>query len=204
MDIGKHGLKIIFFISKKVSALQLTKKRKKKKLLISLLFPLSSFAQNIYLGNGVWGSKDAIIVPAGSCVCTLQDVIHNGNIATAGFTITDGTIETAYRFDGITANTLAGDDLYSFGLMGYWPTMKLTDRASGHSFYLHTGTMTGPVVVTAATNSGAMVASIHGIGSPESVVTANIGTMYINDLGGSGTTLYIKESGSGNTGWAAK
>lgn len=161
------------------------------------------FGQSIYLGNGIYGNKNTI-APASACSCTLDNVIHNGNIATAGFTITDGIIETAFRFDGITANTLTGDELYSFGLMGYWPTMKLTDRTSGHSFYLQTGTMTGPVMVKAATNSGTLIAAIHGIGSPETVVTANVGTMYINDLGGAGTTLYIKETGTGNTGWAAK
>ena len=175
-----------------------------KKLLFLLILPLSTFGQSIYLGNGIYGNKNTIAPPASGCSCTLDNVIHNGNIATAGFTITDGTIETAYRFDGITANTLAGDDLYSFGLMGYYPTMKLTDRVSGHSFYLQAGTMTGPVAVTASTNSGAMVAAIHGIGSPETVVTAIIGTMYINDAGGAGTTLYVKETGTGNTGWVGK
>lgn len=43
-----------------------------------------------------------------------------------------------------------------------------------------------------------------GAGSPEGVVTAPIGSLYSNKSGGSGTTLYIKESGTGNTGWAAK
>lgn len=43
-----------------------------------------------------------------------------------------------------------------------------------------------------------------GTGSPDGVVTAPIGTVYINLSGGTGTTIYIKESGTGNTGWAAK
>lgn len=43
-----------------------------------------------------------------------------------------------------------------------------------------------------------------GTGSPESVVTANVGSMYTRTDGGAGTTLYIKESGVGNTGWTAK
>lgn len=43
-----------------------------------------------------------------------------------------------------------------------------------------------------------------GSGSPESVVTAVVGSMYLRTDGGAGTTLYIKESGTGNTGWAAK
>lgn len=43
-----------------------------------------------------------------------------------------------------------------------------------------------------------------GTGSPETVVTARVGTLYLREDGGIGTTLYVKESGTGNTGWAAK
>lgn len=43
-----------------------------------------------------------------------------------------------------------------------------------------------------------------GAGSPEGVLTANIGSMYLRTDGGAGTTLYIKESGAGSTGWVAK
>jgi len=43
-----------------------------------------------------------------------------------------------------------------------------------------------------------------GAGSPEGVVTAPIGTLYVNENGGVNTTLYVKTSGSGNTGWTAK
>jgi len=43
-----------------------------------------------------------------------------------------------------------------------------------------------------------------GAGSPEGSVSASIGSLYLNTSGGSGTTLYIKESGTGNTGWVAK
>ena len=47
-------------------------------------------------------------------------------------------------------------------------------------------------------------AVIKGSGSPEGVVTANIGALYSRTDGGSGTTLYVKESGTGDTGWVAK
>ena len=44
----------------------------------------------------------------------------------------------------------------------------------------------------------------QGTGSPEGVVTANVGAIYVDLSGGVGSTLYIKESGTGNTGWNAK
>lgn len=43
-----------------------------------------------------------------------------------------------------------------------------------------------------------------GTGSPEGVVTASPGSLYSNKSGGAGTSFYVKESGSGNTGWVAK
>jgi hypothetical protein len=47
-----------------------------------------------------------------------------------------------------------------------------------------------------------------GTGSPESVVTAPQGSLYLRTDGGASTTLYVKESGGVTsptaTGWAAK
>ena len=43
-----------------------------------------------------------------------------------------------------------------------------------------------------------------GTGSPEGVVTANKGSTYRRFDGAAGTCFYVKESGTGNTGWVAK
>jgi hypothetical protein len=43
-----------------------------------------------------------------------------------------------------------------------------------------------------------------GTGSPGSVITAPIGSIYLRSDGGASTSIYIKESGTGNTGWVAK
>lgn len=43
-----------------------------------------------------------------------------------------------------------------------------------------------------------------GSGTPEGSVTAPIGSTYQRSDGGAGTAFYVKESGSGNTGWVAK
>lgn len=44
-----------------------------------------------------------------------------------------------------------------------------------------------------------------GTGSPEGIVTAGPGTLYLRSDGGAGTCLYVKESARTlNTGWAAK
>lgn len=43
-----------------------------------------------------------------------------------------------------------------------------------------------------------------GTGSPEGSVTAPVGTEYVRTDGTAGTLKYLKETGSGNTGWVAK
>lgn len=43
-----------------------------------------------------------------------------------------------------------------------------------------------------------------GSGSPEGIIPAVVGSLWSDTSGGSGTTLYVKESGTGNTGWIAK
>lgn len=43
-----------------------------------------------------------------------------------------------------------------------------------------------------------------GTGSPEGVVTASVGSEYLRTDGATGTVLYVKESGTGTTGWVPK
>lgn len=43
-----------------------------------------------------------------------------------------------------------------------------------------------------------------GTGSPEGAVIGRVGAIYQRTDGGANTTLYVKESGTGNTGWVAK
>ena len=43
-----------------------------------------------------------------------------------------------------------------------------------------------------------------GSGDPNSTVTAVPGSLYMNSAGGADESLWVKESGSGNTGWVAK
>lgn len=41
-------------------------------------------------------------------------------------------------------------------------------------------------------------------GSPEGVLVGRVGDLAVRTDGGANTTLYVKESGTGNTGWVAK
>lgn len=41
-------------------------------------------------------------------------------------------------------------------------------------------------------------------GDPNGVYSASVGSLFLRSNGGASTTLYVKESGTGNTGWVAK
>jgi len=45
---------------------------------------------------------------------------------------------------------------------------------------------------------------LFGTGSPEGVVPAPVGALYTRSDGGASTTLYVKTSGTGSSGWTAK
>lgn len=44
----------------------------------------------------------------------------------------------------------------------------------------------------------------YGNGTPEGVQVGVVGSLYLRTDGGAATTLYVKETGTGNTGWVAK
>lgn len=56
-------------------------------------------------------------------------------------------------------------------------------------------------IAGAGTNAGNDIFVITG--SPEGVITAGIGTLCLRTDGGSNSVLYVKEVGSGSTGWKA-
>tara|TARA_X000001382_G_scaffold124836_1_gene109743 strand:- start:1292 stop:1978 length:687 start_codon:yes stop_codon:yes gene_type:complete len=58
--------------------------------------------------------------------------------------------------------------------------------------------------VTTGVNLGSGVTITSGANTPEGAVTAPVGSLFLRTNGGSNTTLYVKESGTGNTGWSAK
>ena len=71
-------------------------------------------------------------------------------------------------------------------------TNRAVELAAGHT-------------VTWVDASGNELNSVYsGTGTPESVVAAPVGSMFLRRDGGASTTLYVKQSGTGNTGWVGK
>ena len=64
------------------------------------------------------------------------------------------------------------------------------------------GAVAAPYLIVGSDESGAFIS--RGAGSPEGVVSGVPGALFLRTDGGATTTLYVKTSGSGNTGWTAK
>lgn len=82
-------------------------------------------------------------------------------------------------------------------------TLDDTQTVTGDKTYSGAVTHTGTFRVTGTPLLGATgtVGTYHGTGDPEGAVTAPVGSLFVRTDGGAFTTLYVKESGVGNTGW---
>lgn len=100
---------------------------------------------------------------------------------------------------GAVPGSATGTSRWFFESTGFFKadvdnTMDIGASADSRPRNVHVGTMV--TIGTSQFRSGA--------GSPEGVVAAPVGSFYLRTDGGAGTTMYVKESGVGNTGWVAK
>lgn len=147
-----------------------------------------------------------------------------GNIALGNFTPTGTAAPLNIDLGGTYGNNTAGKNLKitvfddgnsndAGGIGVAAGNLEITAQAAGN-IVLYSARATpdflGRITATSATFNGTISPSnttitwSAGSGSPEGVVTAPVGSLYSRTNGGTGTTLYVKESGAGNTGWAAK
>jgi hypothetical protein len=89
---------------------------------------------------------------------------------------------------------------------GYSTTLR--NGSGGYAHYFTVGVANvGSILCSATATRYYTTASVFfgsGAGSPEGSITAPVGSMWTRTDGGAGSTLYVKESGTGNTGWSAK
>jgi hypothetical protein len=72
---------------------------------------------------------------------------------------------------------------------------------TGSRYIAQLGTVTSQMHAYNLLLQNGLVGIYSGTGSPEGVVTANNGSVYYRTDGSQGTAMYIKETGSGTTGW---
>jgi hypothetical protein len=118
----------------------------------------------------------------------------------------DSYNSNGYRF--VSDNSGAGIQVVPQG--GVNAGFAVTDNggAAERVFMRWTGSSDGIIgalgSLTIQMSSSPNVTITTGAGTPEAVVTASRGSIFLRNDGGAGTTLYVKESGTGNTGWVAK
>lgn len=133
-----------------------------------------------YNGGSIYNLLQVTVSGSGSGIGFRSGSSNGGIVAGAGY---------QYLFSS-TANP--GNSSHDTGMDRLAAgVIRATNGTSGSGSFA-VGTAAAPCKISA------------GSGSPESAVTGNVCDIYLRTDGGASTTLYVKQSGSGNTGWVAK
>jgi hypothetical protein len=157
-------------------------------------------AHRIALGAGTTGTALFGAADAAAARTTLElattDTPTFAGVTTARVSTTGASLRLAATLSGTDFQRF---DLFTSGLTRIGIFTNNTQRIG----IQNTGQIdvSSPVVSTSTITSSNFK---RGTGSPESVVTGIVGDIFVRTDGGAGTTLYVKESGTGNTGWVAK
>ena len=183
----------------------------------NIIFRRNSATESMRI-TGSNGSVNITSTVSASAATTGALTIGNGTAATnvaigggninAGGTLTVGgqsnfgadLVSTAAGTFRLTANSTNQVNIGNNGAN----TSALVVIPSGSGTSLTLNGVTGATFAGAVSASGTTATWTSGTGSPESVKTAPVGSLYTRTDGGASTTLYVKESGAGNTGWIAK
>lgn len=149
--------------------------------------------------NGTPGIQDSWTVRTNSSSGGATQVLRNAGTGTSSAALQFGDLSTlawqAYKQNADTR-------LYFRDLVNSRQHMYLHPGASNTAAVT---VMNSSLVVGSTVQIGASGPTwTSGTGSPESVVTASVGSIFSRTNGGAGTSFYVKESGAGNTGWVAK
>lgn len=147
----------------------------------------------------------------------VANVLMLEDATAAGMTIATGPTGVARYVMGYSGDMLAFSTIANFAAAGgplyYMQTAAGQEIAwrdtGGTIFGQPTGGVDGLGTINLAGNGGRFIrlnganAIYAAAGSPEGVLAGQVGSLYFNTSGGASTTAYIKETGSGTTGWAA-
>lgn len=102
---------------------------------------------------------------------------------------------------------LLNSNSWNMSLYSTLTLKKATSQATFGAVWYEVSRMNGQA--SAGGNNGGLsvggqLCVYSGSSTPEGTVVAAVGSLYLRSDGGAGTSLYVKESGTGNTGWVAK
>ena len=137
--------------------------------------------------NDILVGRQIVLINASSVVIETFPIASNTSTEiTIGGTWTSAT--GSYRYL-VTSPFLLGDAVQP------WQRLYVGgDPYEGKFIRLGYGASSGTSVIWIAS----------GVGSPEGVVTANVGSLYLRTDGSTSTTLYVKTANTDATGWTAK
>jgi hypothetical protein len=179
-------------------------------------------AANQYLGIGAAGARNLDIQVANSGGQISARIANTSNSAgaSAAVQIESGGALTKESSITQTYTGLSSGSRWTFGRYhsnGHWILAQNSDLSSTSKYAIDVDasqnveisvgnlTVAKENIVLGTAGKGityqAGPKDLSGSGSPEGVVTAPVGSTYRRSDGGIGSSLYIKEIGSGNTGW---
>lgn len=143
-----------------------------------------NFNHNGKIGHFWKSTNSGIVVPSGGELRIDRDASYTGYIRFFKNGVADVRLNVAASGDAMTITDSVGNEIFKFDV-------------TNNRFSVTNGSVLMP--------NGSGTPGIYSYnGSPENNVTANAGSICLDSTGGAGTSLYVKESGSGNTGWVAK
>lgn len=116
---------------------------------------------------------------------------------------------TALNNNGSTLNARISSATYTLTALGAGKLVAVHASQNWYQFFVTlekiSGATTAQYATTFVTGGVALTPlMVAGSGTPEAAITAPVGSLYQNYGGGAGTSLYVKETGTGNTGWVGK
>lgn len=184
------------------------------------------------LTPGTVTASKALVVDANRDLASLRNVTLTGTLVTGSFVqiggatssfpglkrssaalhvrLADDSDYAELQAMRVGANHATGIQYYFGGTSSSFPGMKrsganLELKLADDSGFTNLRAETLLVNTSVRLNPAVSAVDIlFGAGDPNGVKTANPGSIYMNTSGGAGVSVYVKESGSGNTGWVAK
>lgn len=159
--------------------------------------PRNVYVANAIIAGSIGGASGADLIFNGASVGAAWKLTPAGNLVAYGDNTYDiGSPTNRPRNVNAASNFILGDT----GLFKFLTRSGIAAPSDG--------------VIRLTNNAGTSYTRLElgeanmgisrGTGSPEGVVTALVGSLYLRTDGGASTTLYVKESGTGNTGWVGK
>lgn len=169
-------------------------------------------------GTGAGGSIIFQVAPAGSsgssqnAYTTILTLSGASQTATFGGAVTSGgsiqiPAASAFYWNARSIVRSPADSVITLANSAETSFDRLQFGGTTSSFPAIKRSTTTLQAVLADDSGFAAVQSLYdrfGSGTPEGSVTAPVGAVYHRTDGGAGTSFYVKESGTGNTGWVAK